>query len=67
MFGLEKNYITAMKEKENCQVILSPEILVFLDEFNFYFYEKEKSDIFILGIFMLQLAGLKEFPVYDYK
>lgn len=48
-----------MKEKQNFTKILSPEILVFLDEYNFYFYEKEKSDIFILGILLLQLSSLQ--------
>ena len=48
-----------MKEKKNCTKILSPEILVFIDEFNFYFYEKEKSDIFIFGILLLHLSTLQ--------
>ncbi len=29
-FGCQKNFITAMKDKDNTKVILSPEILLFL-------------------------------------
>lgn len=30
-FGLEKNFVKAMKQKDKTKVLLSPEILVFLD------------------------------------
>ena len=61
MFGLEKNHLDAMRTKEEgfVELHLSPEIMNCLEDQNFFYYEKEKSDIFILGVIVVDLALLK--------
>ena len=46
LFGLEKNHIEAMQagEEKPLSVHLSPEIMGCLDDQNFFYYDKEKSD-----------------------
>lgn len=46
---------------------VSPEVMNFLDDCNFSFYDKDKSDIFVLGVLMLEAAILKEIRLYDKK
>ena len=46
---------------------MSPEIVNFLDDCNFSFYDKDKSDIFVLGTIMMEASLLKEIRLYDKK
>ena len=56
-----------MRTKENgfINVHLSPEIMNCLEDQNFFYYEKEKSDIFILAMIVIDLALLKNNFLYD--
>ena len=67
MFGLEKNHLDAMRTKEEgfVELHLSPEIMNCLEDQNFFYYEKEKSDIFILAMIVVDLALLKNNYLYD--
>lgn len=37
----------------------------FLDDFNFSYYDKDKSDVFILSVIMLEISLLKPVKLYD--
>lgn len=67
LFGLEKNHLEAMRTKEDghVNVHLSPEIMNCLEDQNFFYYEKEKSDIFILAMIIVDLALLQNNYLYD--
>jgi hypothetical protein len=47
------------------EVHLSPEIMNCLEDQNFFYYDKEKSDIFILGMIIVDLALLQNNILYD--
>ena len=53
-----------MKKTEEIAHV-SPEIMNFLDDCNFSFYDKEKSDVFILGVILLESALLENIELYD--
>lgn len=53
------------KEDGYVSVHLSPEIMNCLEDQNFFYYEKEKSDVFILAMIMVDLALLKNNYLYD--
>ena len=65
LLGLEKNYITVLKKRNDEGTYLSPEIMNFLDDCNFSFYDKETSDVFVLGLIMLEASLLKKIELYD--
>lgn len=66
VLGLEKNYTNLLKNTENRdELIVSPEIMNFLDDFNFSFYDKEMSDVFTLGCIMLEASLLEDTKLYD--
>lgn len=44
---------------------LSPEIIGCLDDQNFFYYDKEKSDIFVLGMIVVDLALLNNHFLYN--
>jgi hypothetical protein len=49
-----KNYLQLMNEGVEGKVrYISPELVNLVEDNNFYFYEKEKSDVFILAMIML--------------
>lgn len=66
LLGLEKNYIKVMKKSPETAHV-SPEIMNFLDDCNFSFFDKEKSDIFVLGVILLEAALLENVELYDKK
>ncbi len=53
------------KELGKIDVHLSPEIMNCLEDQNFFYYDKEKSDIFILGMIIVDLALLQNSFLYD--
>ena len=36
-----------------------------VDDNNFYYYDKEKSDVYILGMMILELGNLQPVPYYN--
>lgn len=44
---------------------LSPEIIGCLDDQNFFYYDKEKSDIFVLAMIVIDIALLSNHYLYD--
>lgn len=64
LLGLEKNYIQLMK-KEGEDVHISPELMNFMDDCNFSYYDKEKSDVFILGSIILESSLLKNIKFFN--
>ena len=64
LLGLEKNYIKVLKNVYD-PIYISPEIISFLDDCNFSFYDKEKSDVFILGAIMLEASLLHEIKILE--
>jgi hypothetical protein len=64
LLGLSKNYIKILKNS-NDHVHVAPEIMNFLDDCNFSFYDKEKSDIFVLGVILLEASLLKTITLYE--
>ena len=67
LFGLEKNHLHVMQAREGqpLAVHLSPEIMGCLDDQNFFYYDKEKSDVFVMGMIMVDLALLGDHFLYD--
>lgn len=67
LFGLEKNHIDALRTKQSnvLNVHLSPEIIGCLDEENYIYYDKEKSDVFVLAIIIIDVALLSKSSIYD--
>jgi serine/threonine protein kinase len=64
-----KNYLSLMNEElktENIRYI-SPELRNLVDDNNFYQYEKEKSDVYILGMIILEISNLAPLKYYDIK
>lgn len=64
-----KNYLCLMNEdlmQEDVRYI-SPELRNLVDDNNFYQYEKEKSDVFILGMIILEISNLVPLKYYDVK
>jgi hypothetical protein len=53
------------KEGGAVGVHLSPEIIGCLDDQNFFYYDKEKSDIFVLGMIVVDLALLGNHYLYN--
>ena len=53
------------KDEGYVNVHLSPEIMNCLEDQNFFYYEKEKSDVFILAMIVVDLALLKTNYLYD--
>lgn len=44
---------------------ISPELVNLVEDNNFYFYEKEKSDVFILAMIMLEVGNLTAIDYYN--
>lgn len=64
-----KNYLCLMNEdlKQEEVRYISPELRNLVDDNNFYQYEKEKSDVFILGMIILEISNLLPLKYYDVK
>lgn len=64
-----KNYLCLMNEdlKQEDVRYISPELRNLVDDNNFYQYEKEKSDVFILGMIILEISNLAPLKYYDVK
>ncbi len=68
LHGLEKNYFKSLKSKDSTikkNIYISPEIINCLEDCNFSYYDKQRSDIFVLAMVMLEAALLKEIVIYD--
>lgn len=52
-------------ESNEVNVHLSPEIIGCLDDQNFFYYDKEKSDIFILAMIIIDIALLSDHYLYQ--
>jgi hypothetical protein len=44
---------------------VSPELINLIEDNNFYYYDKEKSDVFILGMIILEIGNLKPVPYFN--
>jgi hypothetical protein len=53
------------REEGTVGVHLSPEIIGCLDDQNFFYYDKEKSDIFVLAMIVVDLALLSNHYLYE--
>ena len=64
-----KNYLCLMNEdlKQEEVRYISPELRNLVDDNNFYQYEREKSDVFILGMIILEVSNLLPLKYYDVK
>lgn len=66
LFGLEKNHLEAMRREEGSHLVhLSPEIIGCIDDQNFFYYDKEKSDVFVLAMIVLDAALLSNNYLYN--
>ena len=66
LFGLEKNHLEAMRREEGSHLVhLSPEIIACIDDQNFFYYDKEKSDVFVLAMIIVDAALLATNFLYD--
>lgn len=67
LFGLDKNHIETMRSKEEgkVNVHLSPEIMNCIDDQNFFYYDKEKSDIFVVAMIIVDLCTLRSNFLFD--
>ena len=61
-----KNYLAIMDEDGTSHAVkyISPELMNLVDDNNFYYYDKEKSDVYILGMMILELGNLQPVPYY---
>lgn len=57
-----KNYLQLMSENvENGEIrYISPELVNLVEDNNFYYYDKEKSDVFILAMLILEAGNLQQ-------
>lgn len=66
---IEKNYLRVMAQNASSSLLglryISPELISLIEDNNFYYYDKEKSDIFILGMLILELSLLSPIEFYD--
>jgi hypothetical protein len=53
------------RDENIINVHLSPEIIGCLDDQNFFYYDKEKSDIFVLAMIIIDSALLSNHFLYD--
>ena len=53
------------REDQPLSVHLSPEIMSCLDDQNFFYYDKEKSDVFVMAMIMVDLALLRDHFLYN--
>lgn len=44
---------------------IAPELVNLVEDNNFYYYEKEKSDVFILAMIALEIGNLTPVSYYD--
>lgn len=44
---------------------VSPELVNLIEDNNFYNYDKEKSDVFILAMIILEIGNLRPVPYYN--
>lgn len=56
-----------VSEEKPLAVHLSPEIMGCLDDQNFFYYDKEKSDVFTMAMIMVDLALLSDNYLFDTK
>ena len=60
-----KNYLSLMNEGREGFRYISPELVNLVEDNNFYYYEKEKSDVFILAMLMLEIGTLSTVKYYN--
>ena len=62
-----KNYLSLMNEGDISPSFryISPELVNLVEDNNFYLYEKEKSDVFILAMIMLEIGNLTQINYYN--
>lgn len=48
-------------------MIISPELISFCKEHQSYYYDKEKSDVYVLGAMMVELALLENVFSFNVK
>jgi hypothetical protein len=55
LVNCEKNHLSLLNESttQSTARYISPELVNLVEDNHFYFYEKEKSDVFILAMIML--------------
>lgn len=44
---------------------VSPELINLIEDNNFYYYDKEKSDVFILAMIILEIGNLKPIQYFN--
>lgn len=55
-----------MRREEGSHLVhLSPEIISCIDDQNFFYYDKEKSDVFVLAMILIDAALLTNNYLYD--
>ena len=60
-----KNHLSLMNEGSKAIRYISPELVNLVEDNNFYFYEKEKSDVFILGMLIVEIGNLLPINYYN--
>jgi serine/threonine protein kinase len=46
---------------------VSPELVNLIEDNNFYYYDKEKSDVYILAMITLEIGNLRPVPYFNAK
>jgi serine/threonine protein kinase len=68
LVGVAINYLSLMNENPPARIpYISPELVSLVEDNNFYYYDKEKSDVFILAMITLEAANLTPIPYYEPK